>query len=114
MTALVQTTQSPGDAFVGDLLDITPLARRYGFYLEVRIARALADCVRDESVLGCILRAASDTLKMRSARLSPMKPLVFAFDTLRAPAQIAARCRLALRLDRGSRSLPAITLDLAN
>lgn len=98
-----------------DLLDITPLARRYGFNLKVTIARELADCMREENedVIGCVLRAAADALMMRSARLSAMRSFVFAIDALRAPAEMASRCRLALRLDNRHFPEPTITLGLA-
>ena len=99
----------------GEFLDITPLARRYGFRWEFRIAQDLAGWVRDETLIGCVLRAASDALMMRGARPAMMHPLVFAMKTLRAPGDLAGHCRLALRLDASRPSeKPTLTLQLAN
>ena len=99
---------------VTDFLDITPLARRYGFHWDFKIAQDLAGWVRDESLIGCVLRAASDALMMRGARPATMHPLVFAMKTLRAPGDLAHHCRLALRLDAShSSEKPTLTLQLA-
>jgi hypothetical protein len=109
-----------------EFLDITPLARHYGFRIDVKIARELADCAHDETVIGCVLRAAADALMMRGSRLgminpfqsgklmkSTMNPLVFAIKTLRAPAQLLGHLRLAMQLDDRHYAAPTITLCLA-
>lgn len=109
-----------------EFLDITPLARRYGFRIDVKIARELADRARDETVIGCVLRAAADALMMRGSRLgminpfqswklmeSTLNPLVFAIKTLRAPAQLLGQLRLAMQLDDRHYASPTITLRLA-
>jgi hypothetical protein len=108
-----------------EFLDITPLARRYGFRIDVMIAKELAERAGDESLLGCLLGAAADALMMRGSRpqamnllqsmkaLEPMNPLVFAIKTLRAPAQLVAHLRLAMQLDHGQGAKPILTLRLA-
>ncbi|HEX7811229.1 MAG TPA: hypothetical protein VF460_04920 [Burkholderiales bacterium] len=109
-----------------EFLDITPLARRYGFRIDVKIARELADRANDETVIGCVLRAAADALMMRGSRLgmiSPfqsmklmeatLNPLVFAIKTMRAPAQLLGHLRLAMQLDDRHYAEPTITLRLA-
>ncbi len=108
----------------GDLLDITPLARRYGFRIDVKIEKELAQA-GDETMIGCLLRAAADTLMMRGSRpqvmnplqlmrpLEAMSPLVFAIKTLRAPAQLLSHLRFALQLDDRSYPEPTLTLRLA-
>lgn len=103
------TEKSPGSEFV----DITPLARRYGFRWDFQIGRELAEWVRDETLIGTVLRAASDALMMRGARPATMHPLVFAMKTLRAPGELAGHCRLALRLDARGSEKPTLTLRLA-
>lgn len=103
-----------------EFLDITPLARRYGFGFNVKIARELAERARDETVIGCVLRAASDALMMRGPRLGPMNPLVsmdpvvFAIKTLRAPARILDHCRLAMRIEPDRSAGPTVMLDMAH
>lgn len=108
-----------------EFLDITPLARRYGFRIDVMIAKELAERAGDETLLGCLLGAAADALMMRGSRpqamnllqsmkaLEPMNPLVFAIKTLRAPAQLVAHLRLAMQLDHGQGAKPILTLRLA-
>lgn len=117
-------TEAPDPSM--EFLDITPLARRYGFRIDVKIARELADRAHDETVLGCVLRAAADALMMRGSRLgminpfqsgklmaSTLNPLVFAIKTLRAPAQLLGQLRLAMQLDDSHYAAPTITLRLA-
>lgn len=96
-----------------EFLDITPLARRYGFRSNVKIARELADQARDETVIGCVLRAASDALTMRGLRLETMNPVVFALNTLRAPARILEHYRVAMRIE-SDRAGPTVMLDVAH
>lgn len=108
-----------------DFLDITPLARRYGFRIDVKIAKELAEQASDEGVIGCLLHAAADALMMRGSRpqvlnplqlmkpLEAMHPLVFAIKALRAPAQLVSHLRLALQLDDHHYAKPTITLRLA-
>ena len=108
-----------------EFLDITPLARRYGFRVDVKMARELAEQAGDETLIGCVLRAAADALMMRGSRLEFMNPLqcikplesmnslVFAIKTLRAPAQLVAHLRLAMQLDNRHYAEPTITLRLA-
>jgi hypothetical protein len=102
-----------GDAKGIDFLDITPLARRYGFRGNFRIARELGGWLRDETLIGCVLRAASDALLMRGAQPATLHPLVFAMKTLRAPVELAQHCRLALRLETRHPGNPTLTLQLA-
>lgn len=119
-------TQTETPVAAMEYLDITPLARRYGFSIDVKIARELADRANDETVIGCILRAAADALMMRGSRLGminpfqsrkPMgptlNPLVFAIKTLRAPARLLGHLRLAMQLDDRHYAAPTITLCLA-
>lgn len=106
-------TQNLTSAATPEFVDITPLARRYGFRLNVRIARDLADRASDETVVGCLLRAAADALLMRGSRLDVMNPLVFAIKTLRAPAQLVAHLRLAMQFDDRNYAEPTITLRMA-
>ncbi|HWA12663.1 MAG TPA: hypothetical protein VHA15_06195 [Burkholderiales bacterium] len=101
------------DAKPSDFLDITPLARRYGFCWDFRIARELGGWVRDETLIGSVLRAASDALMMRGARPATLHPLVFAMKALRAPGELAQHCRLALRLEIRQTEKPTLTLQLA-
>ena len=101
-------TEQPGM----DFLDITPLARRYGFRWDFRIARELGEWLRDDLLIGSVLRAASDALMMRGARPATLHPLVFAMKTLRAPGELAEHCRLALRLDSQSEK-PILILQRA-
>jgi hypothetical protein len=96
-----------------EFLDITPLAKRYGFRWDFRIARELAGWVRDDILIGSVLRAASDALMMRGARPATLHPLVFAMKTLRAPGDLAEHCRLALRLDTRQLEKPTLTLQRA-
>ncbi|HYJ17920.1 MAG TPA: hypothetical protein VEW72_01970 [Burkholderiales bacterium] len=108
-----------------DFLDITPLARRYGFRIDVKIEKELAARASDETMIGCLLRAAADALMMRGSRpqamnplqlmkpLEAMSPLVFAIKTLRAPAQVVSHLRLAMHLDAHHCSEPTLTLRLA-
>jgi hypothetical protein len=114
-------TPSPHTEF----LDVTSLARRYGFRIEVKMARDLADKAGNETLIGCVLRAAADALMMRGSRpqvmsplqsmkpLESMNPLVFAIETLRAPAQLVAHLRLAMQLDYRQGAKPTIMLRLA-
>lgn len=108
-----------------EYLDVTSLARRYGFRIDVKIARELADRAGNETLIGCVLRAAADALMMRGSRpqamgplpsmkpLESMNPLVFAIRTLRAPAQLLTQLRLAMQLDNRRDARPTITLRLA-
>ncbi len=108
-----------------EFLDVTPLARRYGFRIDVKIAQELADRAGNETLLGCVLRAAADALMMRGSRpqatnplpsmkpLESMNPMVFAIKTLRAPAQLVAHLRLAMHLDNCRGAIPILTLRLA-
>lgn len=107
-----------------DYLDITPLARRYGFRIDVKIEKELAQA-HDETMIGCLLHAAADALMMRGSRpqvmnplqlmkpLEAMSPLVFAIKTLRAPAHLLSQLRFALQLDDRAYAAPTLTLRLA-
>lgn len=93
----MSTTLTPPASPI-EFLDSTLLARRYGFRVNVKIARELAERAGDDTLIGCVLRAADDALMMRGSRLEFMNPLlcikplesmnslVFAIKTLRAPA----------------------------
>jgi hypothetical protein len=97
-----------------EFLDITPLARRYGFRFNVKIARELADQAREESAIGCVLRAAADALMMRGLRLETMNPVVFAINTLRAPARILEHYRVAMHIESDRSAGPTVMLDVAH
>ena len=119
---MISQTATPSSRM--EFLDVTSLARRYGFRIEVKMARDLADRAGNETLIGCVLHAAADALMMRGSRpqimstqsmkpLESMNPLVFAIETLRAPAQLVAHLRLALQLDYRQGAKPIVMLRLA-